>query len=113
VSRDRQRRSGRVLRFGLASLGALTSSVAEELKDSNLMQWFARCGGPLVIDLRLVRTTLSVPFNVEIWCCPANGSCLYTSSLRPVGLKSNGGRARTCRAMPSIPSWDPSYDSVM
>ena len=38
VSRDRQRRSVRVLRFWPASLGALMSSVAEELIHSNFME---------------------------------------------------------------------------
>ena len=50
MSRDRQARSERVLRFGLASLDALTSSVAEELTDSNFMEWFARRCGPLGVD---------------------------------------------------------------
>ena len=95
MSRDRQLRSGRVLCFGLASLTTLTSSMAEELKHSNVIEWFARCGGPLGVDFLLVRTTLNVPSNVETWRCPAYGSCLYTSSPRPVGLTWIGERARS------------------
>ena len=60
MSRAPQLRSGRVLRFGSASSDALTSSVAEELTDSKLMEWSTRRCGPLGVDLRLVRTTLNM-----------------------------------------------------
>ena len=64
VSRDRQLRSARVLRFWLASLAPLMSSVAEEFKDSDVMEWFTRRCGPLSIDLRLVRSALNMWSNI-------------------------------------------------
>ena len=60
MSRTPQLRSGRVLRIGPASLGALMGTVAEKLRDSKLTEWFARCGGPLGVVLWLLRTTLNV-----------------------------------------------------
>ena len=65
MSRSPQRRSGRVLRIGAASLGALVGTVAEKLRDSKFTEWFARCGGPLGVDLQLVWRTLNAPLNVE------------------------------------------------
>ena len=59
VSRDRQLRSVRVLGFGLASMAALVSSVAEELTNSNIMEWSTCRRGPLGVDLWLVRSTLN------------------------------------------------------
>ena len=57
MSRAPQLRSGRVLSFGPASLATLMGSVAEELIDSKVTEWFARCGGPLGVDFQLVWTT--------------------------------------------------------
>ena len=74
MSRDPQLRPGRVLRSGLGSLGPLLGSVAEELKDSMLVEWFTRRCGPLGVDLRLVWTTFNEWFNVELWLLPAYGS---------------------------------------
>ena len=65
VSRDRQLRSGRVLRFRLASTTPLVGSVGEELKDSKVMKRSACRCGPLGIDLWLVQSTLNACFNVD------------------------------------------------
>ena len=65
VSRDRQLRSVRVLGFGLANMAALVSSVAEELTNSNVMEWSTCRRGPLGVDLWLVRSTLNACFNVH------------------------------------------------
>ena len=50
MSRDRQVRSARVLCFGLASMAPLVGSVAEKLKDSNIMEWSTRRCGPLGVE---------------------------------------------------------------
>ena len=60
MSRSRQVRSARVLGSGLASLRPLMSSVAEKLKDSNAVEWFACRCGPLSVDLQRGQKTLSV-----------------------------------------------------
>jgi len=108
VSRDRQLRSGRVLCFRLASLGLLMSAVAEELKDSELMELSTCRRGPLGIDLRLVWSALNACFNVVAWASPAYGGCLYVPAARPVGFKLIGDRALAWRATPSIPRMHPS-----
>ena len=77
MSRDPQLRSGRVLCFGLASLGPLVGSVAEELKDSKVMEWSTRRCGPLGVDLWLVQSVLKACFNVDAWAFPANGGRIY------------------------------------
>ena len=74
MSRAPQLRSGRVLRFGPASLGTLMGSVAEELKYSNVMEPSTCRRGPLGIDLRLVWRTLNASFNVDAWAFPPIGS---------------------------------------
>ena len=73
MSRDRQVRSARVLCFGLASLGRLVGSVAEKLKDSNIMEWSTRRCGPLGPSLWLVWSALNLCFNVDARPSPANG----------------------------------------
>ena len=101
--RDPQLRSGRVLRFGLASLGQLVGSVAEELINSMLvMRSSCRCG-PLGIDLRLVCSALNACFNVDARASPAHSGCIYVPATWSVGFKSVGGRALAWRAMPSMP----------
>ena len=95
VSRDRQLRSVRVLRFGLASMATLVGSVAEELKDSKVMERSTCRCGPLGVDSRLVWRTIKMWSNVDERPCPANGSRFYTPSGRPVGLKLIGGREHT------------------
>ena len=72
--RDRQLRSGRVLRVSMARLGRLTRAMAKEFKNSNLMERSTCVGGPLDVDLQRVWRTRSVCFNVEIWPYPAYGS---------------------------------------
>ena len=67
VSRDRQLRSGRVLCFKLASLGPLMSTVAKELKDSELTELSTCRRGPIRIDLRLVWSALNACLNVDAW----------------------------------------------
>ena len=94
MSRDWQLRSGRVLCFGLASFGPPMGSVAEKLKDSKLMEWFAHRRGPRGVDLRLVWSALNVCFNVEMWASPAHGGRTFVPAECPVDLKSAGGRAR-------------------
>ena len=54
VSRDRQLRSGRVLRVGVASLGQLTRAMDKELKDSDLTERSTCAGGPLDVELQRV-----------------------------------------------------------
>ena len=71
VSRDRQLRSVRVLGFRLASMAALVSSVAEELTNSNVMEWSTCRRGPLGVDFVHVARTFNEWFNVELWPCPA------------------------------------------
>ena len=113
VSRDWQLRSVRVLGFWLASMATLVGSVVEELTDSNVSERSTCRRGPLGASRRLVRTALNAWSNVEIWPYTAYWSRIYMSSARPDGLKSNGDRARTWRAVPSIPLWDPICRSVM
>jgi len=94
VSRAPQLRSGRVLRFRPASLGTLMGSVAEELRDSKDMEWSTCRRGPLSIDFRVIQSVLNACFNVKIWRFPANGSRIYMSCARPVGLTLIGDRVR-------------------
>ena len=54
MSRHRQLRSGRVLCFGLSSLGPLVGYVAEKVKDSMLVERFTYRGGPHSVDFRRV-----------------------------------------------------------
>ena len=74
VSRDRQLRSVRVLGFGLASMAALVSSEAEELTNSNFMEWSTRVVGPHGVDFVHVSRTFNEWFNVELWPLPAHSS---------------------------------------
>ena len=92
VSRDRELRWVRVLRFRLASLGPLMSSVAEELKDSKDMERSTCRCGPLSVDSRLVWRTFKIWFNVDARPFPAYGSRIYVPARRSVGLKLNGDR---------------------
>ena len=96
VSRDRQLRSVRVLGFGLASMAALVSSVAEELTNSNVMEWSTCCRGPLGVDFVHVARTFNECFNVELWLLTAHSSRVSMLAACPVDLKLNGGRARIC-----------------
>ena len=96
VSRDWQLRLVRVLGFWLASMATLVGSVVEELTDSNVSERSTCRRGPLGAYRRLVQTALNAWPNVEIWPFPAYGSRICMPTARPVGLKSNGGRARTC-----------------
>ena len=113
VSRDRELRWVRVLRFRLASLGPLMSSVAEELKDSKAMERSTCRCGPLGVDSRLVGRTIKTWSNVDARPFPANGSRIYMPTGCPVGLKLIGDRERTWRAMPCIACEDPSYEGAM
>ena len=113
VSRDRQLRPTRVLCFGLASLGPLTSPVAEKLKDSMLLVWSTRRRGPLGVDLRLVRSMLYICSNVDAWASPAYSGRIYTPAARYVGFKLTREDARSWRAMPSIPHVDPVHEGVL
>ena len=88
MSRDPQLRSGRVLRFGLAILGALTSSVAEKHRDTKIMERFACVDGRVDSDLQLVRSTSNACLNVETMASPANGGRIYVLAACQVGLKS-------------------------
>ena len=65
VSRDRQLRSARALCFVLTSLGPLMASVAEELKYSKVVEWFACRCGPVSVDFMRLSMTLNEWSNVE------------------------------------------------
>ena len=93
VSRDWQLRSVRVLGFWLVSMATLIRSVAEELKDSNVIERSTCRRGPLGAYRRLVRTALNAWPNVEIWPYPAYGSRICVPSARPVGPTLIGDRA--------------------
>ena len=93
VSRDQQLRSRRVLRVGVASSGRLTRAMDKELKDSKFMERSTCVGGPLDVNLQRVKRTRNVWSSVEIWPCPAYGSCIHMPAARSVGLKLNSGRA--------------------
>ena len=95
VSRDRQLRSVRVLRFWPASMATLVGSVAEELTNSNFMEWSTRVVGPHGVDFVHVSRTFNKWFNVELWPLPAHGSRAGMRAACLVDLKWNGGRART------------------
>ena len=95
MSRAPQLRSGRVLRFGPASLGTLMGSVAEKLKYSNVMERSTCRRGPLGIDFRFVRSVLNACFNVDTCASLAYGGRIYIPAACPVGPKLIGGRART------------------
>ena len=96
VSRDRKLRWEQVLRFRLASLGPLMSSVAEELKDSKVMERSTCRCRPLSVDSQLVWRTLSIWSNVDARPVPAYGSRIYIPDARPVGLALIGERVRSC-----------------
>ena len=113
MSRDRQHRTVRDLRFWVASMAPLVGSMAEELKDSELTELSTCRRGPLGIDLRLVWSALNACFNVDAQASPAQGGRICMLAARSVGFKLNGERERACRAIPSIPSWDPISKSVM
>ena len=70
--RARQRRLARLLRVGVAGLGRLAGTVAEELANSKLAQSSTCVDGALGIDLLSVLATLNEWFNVELWLSPAN-----------------------------------------
>ena len=95
MSRHRQLRSGRVLRFGLSSLGPLVGSVAEKFKDSMLVERFTHRGGPHSVDLWCVWRTLNDMSNVDARPSLANGSRLGMRAACTVGLETNGCRERT------------------
>ena len=113
VSRDRQLRSVRVLHIWLASMVPLVGSVVEELTDSKVVERSTCRRGPFGVHLWLVRSALNEYFSVETWASPACSGRIYMPPACPVGFKLNGERERACRAMPSIPSWDPISKSVM
>ena len=96
VSRDRQRRSVRVLCFRLTSMVPLVASVAEELTNSNVMEWSTCRRGSLGVDFVHVARTFNEWFNVELWLLPAHNSRVSMRAACPVDLKLNGGRARIC-----------------
>ena len=60
------------------------------------MMSFTYAGVPIYVDLRLVCAVVRAGLNVDVRASPAFGSWVYMRATRPVGLKSNGGRARTC-----------------
>ena len=74
MSRDRQLRTVRVLCFGVASMAPLVGSVAEELKESMLIERSTCRCGPLGVDFVHVARTFNEWFNVELWPLPAHGS---------------------------------------
>ena len=74
---------------------ALVSSVAEELTNSNFMEWSTRVVGPHGVDFVHVSRTFNEWFNVELWPLPAHGSRAGMWAACLVDLKWNGGRART------------------
>ena len=113
VSRDRQARSVRVLGFWLASALPLTGPMAEKLTDSILTKWSTCVVGPHGVDFVHVLRTFNEWFNVEIWLLPAHDSRVSMRAAYPVDLKLNGYRAPAWRAMPSMPRWDPLYESAM
>ena len=80
VSRDPQLRSARVLCVSVASLVRLARAMAEEFKNSNLMERSTCVGGPLDVNLQRVWRTRSVCFNVKIWPHPAYGSWIQMIS---------------------------------
>ena len=43
--------------------------------------------------LSLINVVLNECLNVEAWPIPAYGGWIYIPTIRPGGLKSNGGRA--------------------
>ena len=94
MSRHRQLRSGRVLCFGLSSLGPLVGYVAEKVKDSMLVERFTYRGGPHSVDFRRVWRMLNDMSNVDARPSPANGRRICTPATRSVGLKMFGDRAR-------------------
>ena len=95
MSRGPQVRSARVPRFRLSSLGALVGSVAEELEDSNTIEWSTCRRGPRSVDLWLVRSVLKACFNVDAWASPAHGGRIYVPAACPVGFMLIGERERS------------------
>ena len=94
MSRGLQVRSARVLRFGLSSVVALVGSVAEELEDSNTIEWSTCRRGPLGVDLWLVRSVLKACVDGDAWTSPAHGGRIYVPAARPLGFKLDGERER-------------------
>ena len=85
-------------------MGRLMGPVAKKLQDSKLAMWFTRVVRLRDVDIELVWTMRVALFNVETRASPAQGSRIWMPASGAVGLKSNGGRARTHRAMPCAPS---------
>ena len=73
-------------------MAPLMGYMAEELEDSNTVEWFTCRRGPLSVRLLCLWRTLDVYFNVEMWPPSANGSCIGIGTACPVGLK-----LRLCR----------------
>ena len=73
---------------------ALVGSVAEELEDSNTIEWSTSRRGPFGVDLWLVRSVLKACFSVDPWVSPAHGGRTYIPAACPVGFKLNGERER-------------------
>ena len=88
VSRDRQLRSARVLRFGLASIAPLVGSVAERLKGSILMKWSTRVVGPHSVDFVHVSRMFNEWFNVELWPLPAHDRAVTACGLHVLLISS-------------------------
>ena len=77
-------------------MAALVCSVAEELKDSKVVERSTCRRGPHGVDFMHVSRTFNEWFNVELWPFPAHGSRAGIGAACLVGLKSNGGRALIC-----------------
>ena len=76
-------------------MGPLMSSVAEELKDSKVMERSTCRCGPLGVDFVHVARAFNEWFNVDFWLLTAHGSRAGMRAACLVDLKLNGGRART------------------
>ena len=75
---------------------ALAGSVAEELTNSNVIEWSTcRCGS-LSVDFVHVARTFNEWFNVDLWLLTAHGSRVGMRAACLVDLKLNGGRVRIC-----------------
>ena len=69
--------------------------MAEELRDSKLIEWFVHRRGPLGVDMELVWSMRVASFNVETRASLAYGSRICMAAGGTIGHKSNDGRART------------------
>ena len=94
VLHDRELRSVRVLRVGVASMVRLHGLEAVSKCGCLLVVLFHCCYGPLDGDFELAMVAFNEWFNVEIWSSAAYGGCLYMQAACPVGLKSIGCHAR-------------------